>query len=106
MSFVDLLVKTNAVFRIVGVSFHQDAVSTLSEGQRLRLVRDENNAHDPNAIRVETENGATLGHVPADLARRIRSGDESQSYLAEVMALRTYEGQTVGADIRVVAGRA
>jgi hypothetical protein len=103
VSFANMLVRTNAVFRVVGVSFYKDAVSQLVRGQRLWLILDDENEHDANAIRVETENAKTIGHVPADLARRLRQGSSERSYAAEVSELRTYEGQTVGADIRLVA---
>jgi hypothetical protein len=99
-----MLIRTNAVFRIVGVSFHRETVATLVEGQRLRLVCDEANPHDEYAIRVETLAGEMLGHVPADLARRIRTSDTSGEFRARVAALRTFEDMTVGADISLDRG--
>ena len=48
-------------------------------GSPLLLRRDPGNEHDPNAVRVETTDGAQLGWVPrdlaADLAPRIDAGE-------------------------------
>jgi len=101
MTFVDLLTRTNAVFRIVGVSFYREAVAQLHEGDSLTLVCEEGNPHDPFAIRVCNSAGATVGYVPSDVARRIRQDCDRTELQAVVDKERVFEGATVGADIRV-----
>lgn len=65
---------------VVGESFYRDDIISWLEAQehvdwkrgRRRdvffLVREPDNPHDPNAIRVATYDGVTVGYLPADLA--------------------------------------
>lgn len=101
MGFVDLLVRTNAVFRVVGVSFHRDAVAGLKAGDPLILVCEEDNPHDVNAIRVSTPDGTQIGFVPADVARRIRNDSMGKQFNAVVDSERIFDGRVVGVDIRL-----
>ena len=57
-------------FVVVGTRHGQRAAACqrLSVGDVVDLVREPDNAHDPNAIRVEHE-GQTLGYVPREFAR-------------------------------------
>jgi HIRAN domain-containing protein len=64
-----------------GAARHHDAAlqsGGAAPGRRLVLRRDAGNAHDPNAIAVDTEDGEQLGWVPrelaADLARELDAG--------------------------------
>jgi hypothetical protein len=60
---------------------HPDALASdaAAPGQPLALRRDAHNEHDPNAIAVDTTDGATLGFVPrelaAELAPRLDAGE-------------------------------
>jgi hypothetical protein len=49
-------------------SDRQDILSTCCPLQALRVEHDNNNPHDPNAIRVCTEDGRQIGHLFRDLA--------------------------------------
>ena len=53
--------------------FHDDVLQSdeVSPGRALALSRDPANAHDPNAIAVQTPAGAQVGFVPRDLAARL-----------------------------------
>jgi hypothetical protein len=51
---------------IVGESNYQSAVRMLHEGFRVDLVPEPDNRHDPNAIRVDSITGETIGYVPRD----------------------------------------
>ena len=65
---------------VVGESFYRDEIIAWLERQdhldwqrgRRRdvftLVREPDNAHDPNAVRVATSDGVTVGYLPADVA--------------------------------------
>lgn len=89
------------MFRLTGVSFCADAVAALEEGTAVRLTPQPENEHDPNAIRVSTLDGTALGWVPAPLAARISSEGDMCPLVGQVIALRSHDGRTVGADIIV-----
>jgi hypothetical protein len=61
--------------RVVGVTFagRQRAVAQLKVGEALRLRREPDNPHDPNAVRVERLTGAQVGYLNRELAARIKS---------------------------------
>ena len=102
MTFLDLLTTRNAVFRLVGVSFNREAVGRLSVGERLVVLCEDDNPHDPFAMRVQAEDGSDIGFLPSDLARRIRESEEPvRPIRAVVTAERTYEGAVVGVDVRL-----
>ena len=103
MGFVELLTRTNAVFRVVGVSFYKDVVAQLNEGDELSLVCEEGNPHDPFAIRVCSPTGETVGYVPAEVARRIREDSTISQMTAVVDKQRLFEDKVVGVDIRLTA---
>jgi HIRAN domain len=52
---------------------HAEAVATedVGPGRTLELRRDPGNEHDPNAIAVDTTDGAQLGWVPRELAAEL-----------------------------------
>lgn len=52
---------------------HADALASdlAAPGRPLRLRREPDNAHDPNAIAVDLPDGLTLGFVPRELAAEI-----------------------------------
>lgn len=56
-------------------------------GERLTLVREPANAHDPNAVRLEWQ-GHVLGYVPrkdnADLARQMDHGARPEARVTEL----------------------
>ena len=62
------------VFGVAGAArHHADALASdaAAPGRPLRLRRDPANPHDPNAIAVDTDDGAQLGWVPRELAAEL-----------------------------------
>jgi hypothetical protein len=64
------------VANVAGARFHDEALQSdgAAPGRRLVLRREPDNPHDPNAIAVDTEDGAHLGFVPRELAPEV--GDD------------------------------
>lgn len=64
--------------RVAGIYYCRGHVSGINKGDLLRLVREPQNPHDSNAIRVEMSDGTLLGRIPRivaiSLAREIDSG--------------------------------
>ena len=60
----------------------------MKRGDRLTLVRDPANPHDPNAVRIEWQ-GRMLGYVPrkdnADLARQMDHGARAEARVTELI---------------------
>ena len=74
---------------LAGFRHHHGAevLRDLRPGDRLELVREPENPHDPNAVRVEWR-GVTLGYVPrADNAAVARQLDRGTALEARVTAL-------------------
>lgn len=63
---------------VAGIYYSRGHVSGIANGDVLRLVREPNNPHDANAIRVEMADGTLLGRIPRmvalSLARDMDSG--------------------------------
>ncbi|MGE5554393.1 MAG: single-stranded-DNA-specific exonuclease RecJ [Betaproteobacteria bacterium] len=89
--------------KVVGVSFQgrQEVLAGLQPGQRLRLVREPDNPHDPSAVRVETADGALVGYLRAALARHLGPAlDRGIRYAATVTAVTGGEdGQHRGVNL-------
>ncbi len=88
--------------KLVGVTFddRQDAVAALRAGDRLRLLREPSNAHDPHAIRVATHDGQMLGYLRAQLAGRLSpSIDAGARYRATVTAVTGGGDRSLGVNI-------
>lgn len=81
---------TSFLTRVVGVNhegrlFH---LQHLHEGERLYLIREKDNPHDPNAIRVLDTLGDTLGYLRRTLAAILAPQvDQGQPLAAEVACL-------------------
>jgi restriction system protein len=58
---------------VAGVSYRRPALEAadLSPGAPLRLARERDNPHDPNAVAVLDADGEQLGYVPAELCPRL-----------------------------------
>jgi len=63
------LIKTN----VAGVTFEgrQDLIIKLNVGQSIKLVREPENIHDDNAIKVVVEDNSSIGYINRDLAKII-----------------------------------
>lgn len=64
--------------RVAGIYYCRGHVGGINKGDPLRLVREPQNPHDANAIRVEMSDGTLLGRIPRvvaiSLAREMDSG--------------------------------
>ncbi len=89
--------------KVVGVSFEgrQSIAGGLAEGDRVELVRDPGNAHDPNAIAVRF-GALQIGFLRKEIARRLAPKfDSGERYDAQV-ASRTGGGEKhVGINLHV-----
>lgn len=82
------------VVHLAGASYRADALQddAFAPGRRLALVREPDNAYDPNAVAVwDAERRVQGGYVPADVAPELR-GDEQAVSLWEYRE----EGRRVG----------
>jgi len=101
--------------RVVGVSHRNDNGSSRQEivrgcsvGEALRLVREPENPHDPNAIRVCTRDGDQIGFLAADVAARLAPRlDAGAAAKAEIIALTggTRDKPTRGVNIEITIAR-
>ncbi len=86
----DIGAKEEFYTKVAGVTFdnRQEVAAGLSEGQRLNLVRESDNTHDPNAIRVETISGTQAGYLNAKLARHfaplLDSGERYDTFVSQI----------------------
>jgi hypothetical protein len=88
---------------VKGVSFHQDVVSGVEVGTQLEVVAEPENEFDVNACAVHV-NGEIVGHLPRELAGRLRSSGEL-CWSAEVVEVLRGSKAT-GLRIRLLAPRA
>ena len=90
-----------AVIPVSGVSFRQDQVRNVLEGQGVELHHDFSNPYDQLAVRVETSEGVLLGYVPAKggLAARLSSAHPGGVWSAVVTEV--LRGETYGLRIKV-----
>ena len=73
------------VVHVAGASYRLDALQDegFAPGERLALVREPDNEHDPNAVAIRDERRRLqAGYVPADAAPELR-GDEQAIALWE-----------------------
>jgi hypothetical protein len=66
------------VIKVAGVSYRLEALQSdaFAPGQRLTLVAEPDNEHDPNAIGVwDAERRVQVGYVPADVAQDLSADD-------------------------------
>ena len=99
---------------VAGVSHRRSALEAadLSPGAPLRLVRERDNPHDPNAIAVRDANGEQLGYIPADLCPRLLASTPSGQAFEEcygAMVLSEFRTETRSgrrAGLRILIGPA
>jgi single-stranded-DNA-specific exonuclease len=93
--------------KIVGVTFEgrQDLVAGVRPCEPLALVREPDNAHDPNAIAVRY-GGLQLGYLRKEIARRVAPNiDAGEHYTAEVRHVTGGGTRSVGVNIWVTRVR-
>ena len=83
------------VVKLAGASYRLDALQddAFAPGQRLALVPEPENEHDPNAVGIwDAERRVQAGYVPAEVAADVR-GDEQALSLWE---FRNEDGRRIG----------
>jgi len=85
---------------VKGVSFHQDVVCAVEVGTPVEVVAEPENEFDANACAVRA-GGETLGHLPREIAGRMRA-DGDLCWSAEVAEVLRGSKAT-GLRIRVIA---
>mgnify|MGYP001026170330 CR=1 FL=1 len=81
--------------KVAGVTFEgrQDVLANLKMGTRLDLIREPDNPHDENAIRIDDENGNNLGYIKAAMAKHLApvmdSGCKYEGRVTEVTGKET-----------------
>ncbi len=79
--------KKHFFTRIRGITFEnrQEAIKTLQEKQELKLVMEEDNPFDSNALMVMTLDNRQLGYISKKFNERIkRELEEGKKYKVEV----------------------
>ncbi|MCH2486877.1 MAG: HIRAN domain-containing protein [Erythrobacter sp.] len=72
---------------IVGESFYQPAIRTLSKGEAVAIVRETGNPYDHEALGVRTFSDETIGYLPRDAWLRralISEGRSCDAWIAHV----------------------
>lgn len=84
---------------VVGIKFHRGHLNGIALGERTRLVREPANAYDPNAIRVNLQNGETLGYLTKEfaavLARQMDAGGDADAQISKIVRDKVYIAVTV-----------
>ena len=79
---------------VVGIKFHRGNADGIAAGESVQLVREPNNAYDPNAIRVNLRTGETLGYltkeVAAVFAKQLDSGGDDRGQISKIMKDKVY----------------
>ena len=89
------------VVKLAGASYRLDELQddAFAPGRRLALVREPENAHDPNAVAVwDADRRVQAGYIPADVAPEI-AGDEQAFALWE---FRGDDGKRIGLRVLLV----
>ncbi|TLN16488.1 single-stranded-DNA-specific exonuclease RecJ, partial [bacterium] len=90
--------------KVVGVTFEnrQEIVRQLHEGEKLNLVREADNGHDPNAIRAERADGSQVGYLNARLAKNLAPYiDRGEQYITLVSQVTGGDDRSCGVNIVV-----
>lgn len=95
--------------KVAGISFYAEALGDrrLAPGSHLEFKLEPDNAHDANAVAVWDERGGVqVGHVPAELsaevARRIRSGEQLTGEVLREVRRDSRSGPLVGLHILIL----
>jgi hypothetical protein len=59
---------------VVGVTFqpkYPASITSLKENSSVEIIQDPNNSADPNAIKVQGQDGTILGYIPAAVAKKL-----------------------------------
>jgi len=102
--------------KVVGVthanadrSQRQQIIAQCEQGERLRLVREPDNPHDPNAVAVVRLSGEQLGYLSSDLAceiaPRLDRGSRVDVEVAQVTGGEWFSDRSYGVNIKITKYR-
>jgi hypothetical protein len=92
------MIPLGFVCPVAGVSFYQNEVKKLKEGQKVHIVHEPENEHDPNACRVEAD-GVLVGHLPREISKRVlQRGESSWDGVIE----KVLQGETIGLRVKIL----
>jgi hypothetical protein len=102
------MLMTIVIFVYLFFSYHRFRVKPpVGRECRLQLVREPNNAHDPDAVLVCLPSGKPVGRVPRELSRPITLGMQMGA-IVDSFALYTgemeHDGPTPGGGPKLCAG--
>ena len=79
---------------VVGIKFHRGHTDGIVSGESVQLVREPNNAYDPNAIRVNLQTGETLGYLTKEFAavfaKQLDAGEEIPAQVSKIVRGKVY----------------
>ena len=79
---------------VVGIKFHRGHVDGIVEEDEVELVREPDNAYDPNAIQVKLQTGETLGYLTREfvavLAKQMDAGSSFQAQVSRIVRDKVY----------------
>ena len=85
---------------VVATKFHRGHVGGLVRGDRVCLLREPNNPHDSNAIKVNLQTGETLGYLTKEyaavLAAQIDAGVCVDAQISRIVGAKAYVAITEG----------
>jgi|GEM_PF-2989618 len=85
---------------VVGIKFHRGHIDGIAQGDGVELVREPNNAYDPNAIQVKLQTGETLGYLTREFAAMLCKQIEAeicvQAQVSRIVRDKIYVSVTVG----------
>jgi hypothetical protein len=83
---------------VVGIKFHRGHVDGIAQGDGVELVREPENAYDPNAIQVKLRNGETLGYLTREfvavLAKQMDVGSGFRAQVSRIVRDKVYVSVT------------
>jgi hypothetical protein len=79
---------------VVGIKFHRGHVDGIAQEDSVELVREPNNAYDPNAIQVKLQTGETLGYLTREFAavlcKQMDAGGSVQAQVSRIIRDKVY----------------
>lgn len=72
------------LINVAGVHYYRENASFCESGQNVQLVKEPDNNFDPDAVKVELENGKTIGYAPLVQAKALSKFLESNKVEASI----------------------
>jgi hypothetical protein len=86
---------------IVGEASYQASIRRCSEGQRVHILHEPDNPHDPEALAVVTDAGETIGYIARDCWLQDALHEEGRGCEASIKEIATSGAKKLGVVIDV-----